>query len=106
MRPTAVGAAGVLHTCQGETTSATYADMYTLPDAETATPGQKESTRRAAGWLNALPSGCVTGKPSATRTEASMAGRIGTGLLQVMPPSVDMLHTAAAWQCAYTIVVP
>src|SRR5207245_11672882 len=36
----------------------------------------------------------------AVRVEASTAGRAGAGALQVAPPSVDLLRTAARWQPA------
>ena len=61
--------------------------------------GQKLSTRRSGGANSfVLPSGCVTGYPIAARFDPSRVVRIGTGLLQVAPPSVDLLHTAEEWQ--------
>ena len=106
IRPTAVGVAGVAQVCHGDTTSAAYADMNTLPDRDAATAGQKLSTRRSAGALKVSPFGWVTGYPIATRSEASNAARIGTGVLHVAPPSVDLLHTADEWQFAYTEAMP
>src|SRR2546428_12496692 len=91
---TGVGGGGVAQVSHGATTSEAYADMNTFPEGDAATAGQKLSTRRAAGALSTLPFGCVTGYPIATRLDASNAVRIGTGLLQVAPLSVDELHTA------------
>src|SRR5712691_7175447 len=105
MRPSG-GSGPAAHVCHGETTSAAYADMYTRPVDEMATPGQNVSTLRAEGALSIEPSGCVTGYPSAVRFDAFKAEKIGAGALQVSPPSVDLLKTAAAWQFALTAVVP
>src|SRR2546422_2500766 len=105
MRPSGGGGA-VLQVCQGETMSAPYEDMYTRPDGETATPGQNVSTLRAEGAARVVPSGCVTGYPSAVRFDAFSVAKIGAGALQVTPPSVDLLKTAAAWQLALTVGLP
>src|SRR5205823_11348654 len=105
IRPSGGGGA-VLQVCQGETTSAPYEDRYTRPVGETAIPGQNVSTLRAAGALSVVPSGCVTGYPSAVRFDAFSVAKIGVGPLHVTPPSVDLLYTAAAWQLARTAVVP
>src|SRR5205814_4034569 len=105
MRPSG-GGGDAAHVCHGETVSAAYEDMYTRPDDEMATPGQNVSTLRAAGALSVVPSGCVTGYPSAVRFDAFSVAKIGVGPLHVTPPSVDLLYTAAAWQLARTAVVP
>ena len=60
-------------------------------DGEIAMPGQNVSTLRAAGALSVVPSGCVTGYPSAVRFDAFSAAKIGAGALHVTPPSVDLL---------------
>jgi len=79
-----------------------YVDLYYYhrPDGVTPIAGQKESTRRSAGALSVVPSGWVTGYPMAVRMEASNEARIGSGELQVAPPSVDLLQTADEWQFA------
>ncbi len=63
-----------------------------------AIAGKNVSTRRAAGAFNTLPLGWVTGYPIAVWVDASNAGKASAGSLQVAPPSVDLLYSAAAWQ--------
>src|SRR5262245_1720182 len=96
MRPTG-GTGPLAQVCHGETVSAAYADIYTVPEGETATPDHSVSTRCAAGALNVLPSGCVTEYPTALRLDASNDGKMATGLLQLDPPLTDLLNTATEW---------
>src|SRR6266852_1905443 len=106
MRPSG-GGGDEAHRCHGETTSAAYADIYTRPDGEMATPGQNVSTGpRFEGALKVDPSGCVTGYPSAVRVDTFSAEKISAGVLKLSPPSVDLLKTAAAWQLALTAAMP
>src|SRR5205809_6740768 len=88
IRPREVGLSGCAHVCHGDTTSAAYADMYTRPEGDTATPGQNVTTRRGAAALSTPPFGCVTGHgPSTIRFEACSVGTIRTGSLHVAAPS-------------------
>src|SRR5512137_660836 len=105
MRPSG-GAGPLAHVCQGDTRSAAYEETYISPFGPAATAGNTMSTRWLAGAFSVLPSGCVTGYPTAVLVAASSAGKAAAGVLQVMPPSRDSLYTIVEWQFARTALAP